>query len=94
MQAARGVEPLSGEAQVNGGACADMHPTKGQVRRLPHFRPSVIRGKNRPPDVTRADEEHFIRLPSGTNALTASPIVFQGLTERFLDRLHVLHQNS
>ena len=49
------LEPLAGEAQVEGRAGAQMDPAKGQVRRLPTLDPGIIRGEDRQADVIGAD---------------------------------------
>ncbi len=64
MQAAFGLEPLAGEAQVD-VAGGDMHSAEGEVARLPDLDAEVVGGEHGSADMVGADVVNLPALDDG-----------------------------
>ncbi|MEM1145766.1 MAG: hypothetical protein AAGI88_24595 [Pseudomonadota bacterium] len=65
MQAGFGLEPLSGEAEGNGGAGCGFDIAEGGVARLPDFCAGAVGGEDRSADMVGVDEVDLAALDHG-----------------------------
>ena len=61
MQPALGLEPLSGEAQVN-AASSGMDAAEGEIGGFPDLDAEIVGGEDRPADMVGSDEEDLAAL--------------------------------
>jgi len=86
VEAGFGLEPLSGEAGVDGGACGGAHAAKGGVAGGPDLGPGGVGRKGRAANVIGADKAGDTALDN-RNRLPAQPSIF---TDQRIRRLGTL----